>query len=61
MKKLILIIASIVITSCNFQSKTKEEIFTVQKPLPNANALRKKALEVMATKINFKDTLWNEL
>lgn len=58
MKKLILIIVSIVITACNFQSKTKEEIFAEQKPLPNANALRKKALEVMATKINFKDTLY---
>lgn len=49
---------SVLVTSCNLQSKTKEEILLQQKQLPNTKTLRQKSLETVADKIAFKDTLY---
>lgn len=58
MKKIIPLLIILLITSCNFLSKTKEEILAQQKPLPNTNTLRQKTLEALIKKIEFKDTLY---
>lgn len=58
MKKIIILLCCVLIASCDFIQKKNKQTALEQKPLPNANTLREKAIKTLAEKLTFKDTLY---
>lgn len=57
MQKIITILLSLLLISCDLAT-TRQEIMAAQKPLPYAYELRHKALETLAQRVKFSDKLY---